>query len=52
VILCVIDVIFLFFPMAHFFFQEGIKVFNGAIVCNFHFLFSPMQYKGHIPPKM
>jgi hypothetical protein len=52
-ILCVIDVIFLFFPMAPFSFQEGRKVFNGAIGCNFHFfLFSPMQYKGQIPPRM
>jgi hypothetical protein len=48
----VIDVIVLFFPMAPFSFQEGRKVFNGAIVCNFHFSFSPMQYKGQIPKKM
>jgi hypothetical protein len=40
------------FRMAPFSFQERRKVFNGAIVCNFHFLFSPMQYKGQIPPKM
>jgi hypothetical protein len=39
-----------FFPMAPFSFQEGRKVFNGAIGCNFHFLFSPMQYKGQILP--
>jgi hypothetical protein len=37
--------------MAPFSFQKGRKVFNGAIVCNFHFLFIPMQYKGQIPPK-
>jgi hypothetical protein len=36
--------------MAPFSFQEGRKVFNGAIGCNFHFLFRPMQYKGQIPP--
>jgi hypothetical protein len=28
----------------------GRKVFNGAICCNFHSLFRPMQYKGKIPP--
>jgi hypothetical protein len=27
--------------MAPFSFQEGRKVFNGAIACNFSFLFSP-----------
>jgi hypothetical protein len=36
--------------MAPFSSQEGRKVFNGAIGCNFHFLFIPMQYKGQIPP--
>jgi hypothetical protein len=35
--------------MAPFSFQEGRKVFNRAIVCNFYFLFNPMQYKGQIP---
>jgi hypothetical protein len=29
--------------MVPFSFQEGRKVFNGAIVCNFSFLFSPMR---------
>jgi hypothetical protein len=38
--------------MTPFSLQEGRKVFNGAIVCNFLFLFSPMQYKGKNPPKM
>jgi hypothetical protein len=38
-----IDVIFFFiFSMVPFSFQEGRKVFNGAIACNF-FLFSPMR---------
>jgi hypothetical protein len=37
--------------MAPFSFQEGRNVFNGAIVCNFLFLFSSMQYKGQNPPK-
>jgi hypothetical protein len=36
--------------MAPFSFQEGRKVFNGAIGCNFHSLFRTMQYKGKIPP--
>jgi hypothetical protein len=40
---------FLIFPMAPFSFQEGRKVFNGAIGCNFHFLFSPLQYKAKFP---
>jgi hypothetical protein len=31
--------------MAPFSFQEGRKVFNGAIACNFSFLFSPMRAK-------
>jgi hypothetical protein len=29
--------------MVPFSFQEGRKVFNGAITCNFSFLFSPMR---------
>jgi hypothetical protein len=33
---CVINVIFSIFLMTPFSFQEGRKVFNGAIVCNFH----------------
>jgi hypothetical protein len=37
---------FLFFLMAPFSFQERRKIFNGAIGCNFHSLFRPMQYKG------
>jgi hypothetical protein len=40
----------IFFPMTLFSFQEGRKIFNGAIGCNFHFLFSPMQYKIQVPP--
>jgi hypothetical protein len=36
--------------MAPFSFQEGRKVFNGAIGCTSHSLFRPMQYKGQIPP--
>jgi hypothetical protein len=36
-IMCNSHVIF-FFPTAPFSFQEGRKVFNGAIGCNFHFL--------------
>jgi hypothetical protein len=36
--------------MAPFSFQEGRKVFNGAIGCNFHFLYSLVQYKGQILP--
>jgi hypothetical protein len=36
--------------MAPFSFQEGGKVFNGAIGCNFIFLCSLVQYKGQIPP--
>jgi hypothetical protein len=44
---------FSFSPMVPFSFQEGRKVFNGAIGCNFHFfLCSPMQYKGQIPPNV
>jgi hypothetical protein len=36
--------------MAPFSFQEGRKIFNGAIGCKFHFfLCSPVQYKGQIP---
>jgi hypothetical protein len=31
--------------MAPFSFQEGRKVFNGAIACNFSFLFSPTRAK-------
>jgi hypothetical protein len=31
--------------MVPFSFQEGRKVFNGAIACNFSFLFSPMRDK-------
>jgi hypothetical protein len=31
--------------MAPFSFQVGRKVFNGAIACNFSFLFSPMRVK-------
>jgi hypothetical protein len=31
--------------MVPFSFQEGRKVFNGAIACNFSFLFSPMRAK-------
>jgi hypothetical protein len=31
--------------MAPFSFQEGTKVFNGAIACNFSFLFSSMRAK-------
>jgi hypothetical protein len=36
--------------MAPFSFQEGRKVFNEDIGCNFHSLFRPMKYKGKIPP--
>jgi hypothetical protein len=31
--------------MVPFSFQEGRKVFNGAIACNFSFLFSPTRAK-------
>jgi hypothetical protein len=41
---------FYYFPVTSFSFQVGRKVFNGAICCNFHSLFRPMQYKGKIPP--
>ena len=38
------DVIFFHFFLWHPFpFQRGRKVFNGAIACNFSFLFSPMR---------
>jgi hypothetical protein len=37
--------------MVSFSFQEWRKVFKGAIVYNFLFLFSPMKYKGQNPPK-
>jgi hypothetical protein len=40
----------IFFLMEPFSFQEGRKVFNGAIGCNLHSLFRPMQYKGQILP--
>jgi hypothetical protein len=43
--MCNIDVIFFHFFMVPFSFQEGRKVFNGAIACNFSFLFSPMRAK-------
>jgi hypothetical protein len=36
---------FFIFSMAPFSFQEGRKVFNGAITCNFSFLFSPTRAK-------
>jgi hypothetical protein len=49
--MCSNHVIFLLFPTTPFFFQEGRKVFNGAIGCNFHFSFhSLVQYKGQFPP--
>jgi hypothetical protein len=35
--MCNNHVILFLFPMAPFSFQEGGKVFNGAIFCNFHF---------------
>jgi hypothetical protein len=42
---------FFLFPMAPFSFQEGRKVFNGVICCNFHFsLRSPVQYKDQFAP--
>jgi hypothetical protein len=40
----------IFFSMAPYSFQEGRKVFNGAIGCHFHSLFRHMQYKGQILP--
>jgi len=44
--MCNIDVIFFhFFSMEPFSFHEGRKFFNGAIACNFSFLFSPMRAK-------
>jgi hypothetical protein len=39
-IMCKLCNFLIFFSMEHFSFQEGRKVFNGAIGCNFHFLFS------------
>jgi hypothetical protein len=37
--------------MAPFCFQEGRKVFNGDIDCNFYFfLYNHVQYKGQLPP--
>jgi hypothetical protein len=48
-ILCVIDVIFFIFSMAPFSFQEGRKVFNGAIVCNFHSYLALCNTRAKIP---
>jgi hypothetical protein len=49
-IMCNFFIFLTFFLMAPFSFQEGRKVFNGAIGCNFYFSCGPMQYKGQIPP--
>jgi hypothetical protein len=49
-IMCKFCNFLILFLMAPFSFQEGRKVFNGAIGCNFYFFYSPVQYKGQIRP--
>jgi hypothetical protein len=50
--MCSNHVILFLFPMALFSFQEGRKVFNGAIGSNFHFPFAALTNTGAIFPHM